>query len=503
MFRILKGKTMKKIGLCLLLTLFMFSRATLAQETNQAENKTSEAKRLMTETLSLSYGAPVKVEINDEKCQISYSGAVIEEIEPELVDVSEDTVTYTPKTTTTIIEETIAPCHKIDDFNDFPQYEIEHTSPQKLLAQIYNHLALPFVKDVNIKTFKEEQTIVPQLGLISSEKIHLTDAVYTEKDDETGLKNEIGNLQELTLQENISHTSNAIKYYTDIQLKNFNLVLPIFSLHLTSEHQATEIIYKNDEINPFDYTNLLQNLSSLLSSRSRAVAKGIRLKSDLLNMGIAYDMEIKSHADVVDNNTIKSTGNIAFNNISFTGDMLPKHQQPKSILLQMAINNLQLNNLVQLAQIQQETLSDDNAEIDEEKMIAVLDEILDTANFITDVRVNFAQANLTAHFDLYRKHDYLQGKGKITINNLFNIFPEIKACRRNPQAPQCTKNAILTELSPYIDILKNNSVSILKYTSTGVYLNNKKIAEPIKIDLHEMMQENDEESSAAEINADE
>lgn len=494
---------MKKIGLYLLLTLFMFSSALQAQQKDQSETETAKAKMLMTETLSLSYGAPVKVEISDEKCQISYSGVIIEETKPQVADVTEDTITYTPQTIVTPIDETIAPCQRIADFNDTPQYKVEHNSANKFLAQIYNHLAQPFVKNIIIKTFNEEQTIVPQLGLISSAKIHLTDAVYTEKDEETGLKNEIGNLQEATWQESISDTPNAVKYYTEAQLNNFNLVLPMLSMHLTSEHQATEVVYKNNNVKPFDYADLLQNLSAFISSRSRAVAKGIRLKSDIFNMGISYDMEIKSQADVIDDTKIKSTGNMTFNNISFTGDMLPKHQQPQSILMQMAINDLSLENLMQLAELQQELLTDENNEIDEEKLISVLDEVLDTAKFITDVQVNFAHANITNHFNLYRKHNYLQGTGKITVNNLFSIFPEIKTCRQNPQAPECAKIAFLTELFSFFDLSKNNSVYNLKYTSTGIYLNNKKIGEPVKFDLREIMQENSEKSLNDENSFDE
>lgn len=486
---------MKKLGLYLLLTILASYSSVQAQEAEQNQTEPQIPNKLMLETLSLSYGAPVELTIDENNCQVLYPAVEIKEIATPAQDETTQDQNIEDKVIITPIAATTAKCSPINDFNGLPQYKVEHTSSDKLLAQIYNYLEIPAVKDINIKTFKEEQTIVPQLGLISSEKIHIADAVYTEKDEETGLKNEIGNLQELTWQENVSHSADTIKYYTDIQMHNFNLVLPIFSMHIDSEHQAAEVIYKNDDKKPFDYTNLLQNLSAFTSSRSRAVAKGIRLKSDLFNMGITYDIEIKNQAKTKSNGLLDSSGNIAFNNIVFTGDMLPKHQQPQSIALEMAVNHLQLNNLVQLAQMQQEILSNDNAEIDEEKMIAILDEILDTANFIADIRVKFAHADISSHFKLHRKDNYLQGEGKITINNLFGIFPEIKTCQQNPQDPQCTQNMILTELSTYLDISKNNSVNTLKYTSTGVFLNNKKIAEPIKIDLREIIQNNDENES--------
>ena len=481
---------MKKTGLYFSLALLAFNASASAQEINSEENTPNE---LLAETLSLSYGAPVEIYIDENRCQVDYSAVEIKEIENQATETAEpaqkNEAAAEPKTIITPIDKTTAYCSKIGDFNGLPQYRLTNTSINRLLAQIYNHFSIPLVKNITAESFSEEQTIVPQLGLISSERMALNKAVYTENDEESGLKKESGNLQKLTIKKDIIHQGQNVKYLTDLQLNKLNILFPMFALRLNSEHQATEVVYADSAENPFDYTNLWQNLAAFVSSRSRAVINGVSLKSDFLGFGLSYDMEMKSQSQVKPDGILDSTGIIEVNHLSFTGDMLEKHQQPQSIIIKSELNNLKLQNILQLGKVQQEFMEDESSEIDEEKLIAILDEILDTSNIITDVKVNFAQAHINAHFDFYRKNNFLQGEGILKINNLFNIFPEFKKCAQNSNAPECAQNAVYQELVPYIDLSKNISVNKLKYTEQGIFLNNKKIAEPVEIDLHKIIQD--------------
>lgn len=502
-FMVLKGNIMKKLYLfCLILTaLTLQSKYVSAQEVDEIDEtviaKENDESSLLVQTLSQIYGAPVEVKIDEKNCQIGFSKVDIKEVAFEENEQEKDTVTDNEKIIGTL-DETIAKCEPADAFNDMPQYTIIHHSPNKILAQLYNHSALSFVKDVNIKSFTEEMTIVPQIGLVSAYKMHLEDASYTEKDETTGLKSEMGNLKDLSIDTSVTQTGDKLKYLTDTKFNNLNISLPMVSVQINSEHQAAEAVYNVADLNNFDYTNLLYNFLSLNSSRTRAVIKGIKLKSDMFNMGIVFDAEVKSRADLKDNGNMDSTGNMVINNIHYDGDFIEKHQQPQSISMTFSLNEIKMQTLAKLAEMQVQALDKgDDVEIDEKELIKVLDDVLDTAKLQETIAIKFADAGVSVELNLQRKNNFMQGDGKINIKNLYNVFPELKECQKNPKSPQCTQNPAVLMGGGIIDISSNNQTIKITFTDKGIFVNGKKIGEPIELDLQKILQEEKETSNTS------
>lgn len=496
-FIFMKGKIMKKLYLfCLVLTAFTLqSKYVSAQEVEEI-NETVIAEEnnendLLVQALSQIYGAPVEVKIDEQNCQVTFPKTDIKEIVYEEDENDKDTVTTEEKIIGTV-GETIAECKPADAFADMPQYTIVHHSADKILAQIYNQSTLSFVKDINIKTFTEEMNVVPQIGLVSAYKMHLEDASYTEKDETTGLKSEIGNLKDLSIDTSVTQAGDKLKYLTDMQFNNFNMVLSLMSVQIASGRQVAEATYNVADFNQFDYTNLLQNFLSLDSSHTRAKIKGIKLKSDMFNMGIVFDAEMRSHADLKDNGNMDSTGNMVINNLQYEGDFIEKHQQPQSISMTFSLNDIKMQTLAKLAEMQVQALDKgDDFEIDEKEMIDGLDDVLDTAKLQETIAIKFVDAEVSVELNLQRKDNYIQGDGEINIKNLYNVFPELEECQKNPKSPQCTQNPAVLMGGGIIDISSNNQTIKIKFTDKGIFVNNKKVGEPIELDLQKILQEDD------------
>lgn len=481
---------MKKLWLYILACLSLSPLA-------NAENPKNE---LMAQTLSLSYGAPVEVKIDAQNCQINYPEIIVKEEKNEPVETAPGEQSYVTKTLTTPIAKTDLSCVKTTDFAGMAQYKITNTSPNRLLAQIYNAVELPFVKDLKIGTFNEEMQIVPQIGMVSANNISIADVSYTETDQTTGLKKEIGNLKDLKLKSSVSSQDNTLKYLTDTQFNGFNLALPMFSLQIGSLHQATEAVRAFDPQNPaIDYTNLL-NLLDIKSSRSRAVIKDIKLGSDLFGTQVNFNLEAKNHALLQENEQLESSGTLTLNNIQITGDLIEKNKQPRTIIVSATVNGLQLAPLAKLVELQQKMQQQDlEAEVDDQEVAKAMEQILETAKFLEDMEVKFADASISAHFELSRQNSYLYGKGKLTISNLHSIFPELKECLKNANQKGCLQQSLLGDVSDYIDWTKNNSESLFIFNEKGVFLNNKKIGEPIEIDLQKLLQDDDNENNGASV----
>ncbi len=487
---------MKKLYLfCLVLTAFTLqSKYVSAQEVEEI-NETVIAEEnnendLLVQALSQIYGAPVEVKIDEQNCQVTFPKTDIKEFVYEEDENDKDTVTTEEKIIGTV-GETIAECKPADAFADMPQYTIVHHSADKILAQIYNQSTLSFVKDINIKTFTEEMNVVPQIGLVSAYKMHLEDASYTEKDATTGLKSEIGNLQDMSIDTSVNREDDKLKYLTDTQFNNFNLVLPIMSMQISSSHQAAEAVYKVADPAKFDYANLLQNILALTSSRTRALVKGIKLNFDLFNAGIAFDMEVKSHADLKDDGNMDSSGNMLINNLKYSGGFIEKHQQPQSISMTFSLNDIKMQTLADLVEMQVQAMEKGNdAEINEEELIKVLDDVLDTAKLQETIAIKFVDAEVSVELNLQRKNNFIQGDGEINIKNLYNVFPELRECRQNPKAPQCTQNPAVLMGGGIIDISSNNQTIKIKFTDKGIFINDKKVGEPLELDLRKLMEKN-------------
>jgi hypothetical protein len=502
-FIFMKGKIMKKLYLfCLVLTAFTLqSKYVSAQEVEEI-NETIIAEEnnendLLEQALSQIYGAPVEVKIDEQNCQVTFPKTDIKEIVYEEDENDKDTVTTEEKIIGTV-GETIAECKPADAFADMPQYTIVHHSADKILAQIYNQSTLSFVKDINIKTFTEEMNVVPQIGLVSAYKMHLEDASYTEKDETTGLKSEIGNLKDLSIDTSVTQAGDKLKYLTDMQFNNFNMVLSLMSVQIASGRQVAEATYNVADFNQFDYTNLLQNFLSLDSSHTRAKIKGIKFKSDMLNMGIACDMEIKNQADLKSDGNMDSAGKMLIDNLVYTGEFIEKHQQPQSISMTFSLNDIKMQTLAKLAEMQVQALDKgDDFEIDEKEMIDVLDDVLDTAKLQEIIAIKFVDAEVSVELNLQRKDNYIQGDGEISIKNLYNVFPELKECRQNPKAPQCAQNPVLMFGSDLIDFNSDNPTSKIKFTDKGIFVNNKKVGEPMELDLHKLLKDDDNANLSA------
>ena len=240
----------------------------------------AENNEKLANTLSLLYGAPVDVRITGSNCTIKYPETKIEEEVQQYIapTTPDEQPRYEMKTETTVIPETTPECRKTEDFYGMAQYKITSTTPETLIAQLYNFTNLSFFKNFEIKTFKEEKTIVPELGLISSDQFRMADAVYTQKDPTTGLKSELGNLKELTYNQKVTRDNDIVKYRLDSKLDTLNLALPFFSMQMKSIQSAAEMDYKFSVDDKFDFGNIVQNFKYLTRSKSRSVGKGIKME---------------------------------------------------------------------------------------------------------------------------------------------------------------------------------------------------------------------------------
>ncbi len=468
----------------------------------------AENNEKLAETLSLLYGAPVEVNITGTSCKIRYPETKIEEEISQYIPPSkpDEQPRFETKTEITVIPETTPDCKKIEDFYGMEQYKMVNTSPETLSAQVYNLTNLSFFKNFEIKTFKEEKTIVPELGLISSDQFHIADAVYTQKDATTGLKSELGNLKELTYNQKIARDKDLIKYRLDSKLDSLNMALPFFSMQIKSFQSAMEMDFKVSADDNFDYANVVRNFMFLDRSKSRSVGKGIKTDISFLGMGVAGDFENKNNVDFkAASKTYDASGSFLLSNVAFTGDQVEKSKQLQSFGMVYKMKNMPAESIAELGELQkkqQERLTalmkDDMAastklnEEYENKMAKILDEVLEKTSAVFDAKLKFPSGAISAHFDIKKKNGYLFGDVKVSVNNLFGIFPERKQCVNNPLADtieECQKPSMLDSLKEYIDITKDNSVTVFQFNGMGIYKGTQKIGEPIELNFQKMIAE--------------
>ncbi|MEE6208111.1 MAG: hypothetical protein VZR95_08675, partial [Alphaproteobacteria bacterium] len=128
----------------------------------------------------------------------------------------------------------------------------------------------------------------------------------------------------------------------------------------------------------------------------------------------------------------------------------------------------------------------------ENKMAKLLDEVLEKTSVVFDAKLKFPSGAISAHFDIKKKNGYLFGDVKVSVNNLFGIFPERKQCVNNPLADtieECQKPSMLDSLKEYIDITKDNSVTVFQFNGMGIYKGTEKIGEPIELNFQKMVAE--------------
>lgn len=475
---------MNKILVCLLAMISFLNSFKV-----QAEEKNTPLEQ----TLTLAYGAPVKVNISNEICEIIYPEVEMEVSSFVLVQPTkpDEQPHYEIKVNKIPVPQTVAKCAKINDFNGKNQYKATHNSPNKMVAQVYNLSSFSFMKDVDIKTFKEEISVVPELGLISAGDLHIADASYTQTDSTTGLKSELGNLKDLKVTQNIEEDNGFIKYKTNMLLDSLNIALPIFSLQIKSDRQAADLEYKIPEGASFDYANIWRNFEYLVLSKSKAAAKGVNLVMKLFDFGISFDLDTKNYAKISDNGLMDTSGNMLISNVVFSGSMIDQAKQFKSMAMKFDIDAISPKSFATLNKIQQDKI-ESQTQPDQEELAKLLDEMLNTAIVKTDLDINFANAKATAKFNIQKKNGYLFGDGKVSITNLYNIFPNMEPCLNNPQAqniPQCSQNYMFTELSKIVDVKKDNPVTEFKFSEQGVFRNGEKVGEPIELNFQKILQE--------------
>jgi len=468
----------------------------------------AENNEKLANTLSLLYGAPVDVKITGSNCKIKYPETKIEEEVQQYIPPAtpDEQPRYEMKTETTVIPETTPECRKMDDFYGAAQYKITSTTPETLIAQLYNLTKFSFFKNFEIKTFKEEKTIVPELGLISSDKFELADAVYVQKDPTTGLKSELGSLKGLNYDQKVIRDNDVVKYRLDSKLNALNLALPFFSLQINNIQTAAEMDYKFAADDKFDYANIVQNFKFLTHSKSRSAGKGIKFEIGFLDVGFAGDFENKNSVELKPvSKVFDGSGSFLLSHVLFTGNQLDKAKQFQSFGLVYKVNNMPADSVVKLGEIQKkrqeklvELMQSDqkpvnlNSDEYDSDFAKILDDVLDKGSVVIDTKVKFPSGSIAIHSDIKKKSGYLFGDVKVSVNNLYGIFPERKQCMNNPLAdtvPECQKPSMLDSLKDYIDVTKDNSVTIFQFNGMGIYKGNQKIGEPIELNFQKMIAE--------------
>ncbi|MBO6281230.1 MAG: hypothetical protein J6N49_01725 [Alphaproteobacteria bacterium] len=468
----------------------------------------AENNEKLANTLSLLYGAPVDVRITGSNCTIKYPETKIEEEVQQYIapTTPDEQPRYEMKTETTVIPETTPECRKTEDFYGMAQYKITSTTPETLIAQLYNFTNLSFFKNFEIKTFKEEKTIVPELGLISSDQFRMADAVYTQKDPTTGLKSELGNLKELTYNQKVTRDKDIVKYRLDSKLDTLNLALPFFSMQMKSIQSAAEMDYKFSVDDEFDFGNIVQNFKYLTRSKSRSVGKGIKMEVSFFDVGVAGDFENKNSIDLKPTaRAFDGSGSFLLNHVAITGSQIDKAKQFQSFALVYKVNNMPIDSVVSLSEIQKkrqeklvEIMQSDkepvnlNSDEYDRELAKIMDDVFEKGSVIIDTKVKFSAGSIAIYADVKKKDGYLFGEVKVSVNNLYGIFPERKQCMNNPLAdtvPECQKPSALDSLKEYIDVTKDNSVTVFQFNGMGIYKGNQKIGEPIELNFQKMLAE--------------
>ncbi len=471
--------------------------------------ETSTAQKLK-QMLSESYGVPVEVQIDDENCEVVYPATEITEEVTEWVesDTEKDTLVPQIKTVTQKIPQTKAQCVQAKKFKSYDQYRIKVESAQKFLAQLYNQIKLPLVKDIEIKDFAEEMNVVPELGLIQAHKMEITDAMYTQTDDTTGLKREIGNLRKYILDTSVSTEDTQVKFNFNTSLEALNLALPLISVQIKAQNQKSEVVYDIADTKDFDYNLLINNLSRLAEANSSVEGSGIKFNSDMFGVGLSFDIHIRNRTQRIDAENISSFGDITLDNIAFSGDFLSKEKQPKALILKYSLKNIPQKNLIHLSEFSDELIAEthnstssdisqstDAVSAQEQyrlEMYKALDKVMEQAKLVSEIELQFTNADVLSEFVAERKDGYLTGIHKITVKNLFNIFPQQKQCINNlntNEIPECGTDFIFAALADFVDTTQDNSVTIYEYNAKGIYKNGTKIGEPIELNFEKMYKE--------------
>ena len=403
------------------------------------------------------------------------------------------------------IPATVAECKRIEDFKSYAQYQVSVNSLHKFMSQIYNSFNLAFVKDMTAGSYKEEMKMVPELGVISYSKLQINDLSYTKKDEITGLKSEIGNLGSFDFQQQVIDENNMIKYDANVSMDSLNLAFPIFSLHIKNEKHRSEVSYEMPNDVAFNYRQMIENVPFLSAINYSALIDDVKIGTDMFGFNLGFDADVKNTIQRENKENYYILGQTVFNNISFSGGFLDAfinpNIKPRQISLKYSIKNIAVADIITLSKIpdRDEDLTDEEQKKVDEQTAEIIDEMAKKIKFNANTEIKFVAADINGIWELEYKNGYLSGEGKIKVRNLFNIFPEQKQCVNNPQAdkiPECN-NMILSELEDLIDITKNDSETVYKFTEQGVFKNNVRIADPVKLDIKKMyleQQQNDEEN---------
>ena len=462
----------------------------------------------MAEILTSSYGAEVKVEADEGKCSVNYPATTVKEdamdfsklAMPGLGAAAPTPTPSTDKTSEYIIPATTAECKRIEDFKSYAQYEVSVNSLHKFLAQVYNNFNFAFVKDLTAGSYKEEIKMVPEIGVVSYSNLHVSDLSYIKKDETTGLKSEIGNLAALDSQQQVTEENNLVKNSAEMSMDSLNLAFPIFSLHIKSEKHRSEITYEMPADTAFNYQQMVDNVPFLSAAKSSALVDDVKIGVDMFGFNLGFDAEIKNTIQRENEEYFYILGQTTFNDIKIDGGFLDNfispNIQPKQIELKYSIKNIAAADVIALSEIPDEDgLTDEEKEKNDEKAAEIFDKIAQKIKLTANAEVKFAAGDISGIWVLEDKNGYLYGAGKIKVNNLYGIFPEQKQCVNNPQAdkiPDCN-NMIFSELKNVIDITKNDSETVYKYTEQGVFKNNVRIADPVKLDFKKMYLEKQQE----------
>lgn len=481
---------MKKVIFCGL----VFAALQMSNSRVYAENADAE---LLVKTLSESYGAEVKAQIAEDACTIVYPQVAVESLMQQVMadvqkaDDGEQTSEPEAKKDVSYIPQTEASCAKIEDFDGMAQYKITDIKANKFLGQLYNLFPFEFIKDLEIKDFSEETSVVPALGLISQDKLSAKNIAYTSKDSTTGLKQELGNLGALSADRKVTKEGKDIVYSYDTALDTLNFAFPFFSVQIKSGNHSAELKFKLPENAQFDYSNPAQNVEYLTFSQSHATDKGIAVGVDMFDVHLSFDSEVKNYNTWKPTETFDSVGVLNLSNISVKGSMveamLGTAKQLQSISLKFALNDIDSASFKKMSKLQEEK-AETGVENDRE-MAKILDAIADKAEMLMSVNLTFSNAEIAGKFNFHKKNGFLDGFGKIDVKNLYNIFPEQKQCLNNPHAatiPACGKGTMFDDLKPYIDVSKDDSTSVIRFTEKGIFRDNKKIGEPVKLNFQRM-----------------
>lgn len=444
------------------------------------------------EVLSMQYGAPVKIEIDEQKCQLTYPKTEIVEEVAQSTNLPGGTQQAEQETKVITIPETVISCSKTDDFNGFAQYKAVNSSPNKIIAQFYNSTTLSILKDVDFKTYEEEFSFVPELGFVSASKVHVADAAYTVTDETTGLKSELGHLKDLLVTQNIEQNGQTVKYKTDADMDLLNIAMPFFSVQVKSEHQAAEVIFdmpdsKNDI---FDYTAIWSNFAYLTSSKSRAVGQGIKVDVSMLGFVTSFDVDTKSDVQKNASGMLDFDGTFLAKNIKTDGVDIGAAKNLNTLGMKYTIKDINIQSAVKFLEMQQKMQKGQNVDIDESEIAKLMDDMVDKAKIDMSMKAVYPNAEMSVHSNFVRRNDYLTGNAEINVKNLYNIFPEQKRCLNNQAAQQEADCAMFAGLGQYVDLSKDSFSIVFKFTEQGIFRGNEKIGDPIEFNFQKMQREN-------------